>query len=140
MNKRLERARRRGEPVTRAWNPVIEVKPFTQIEVDGESYELVKVTPESTKRSKAFVDARAYRAGPLGIIASIDKTKHGHLMHLSVSHKDKLPSWSTMITVKRLFFHEDVAAMMPMPEEEVYVNVHEFCLHIWQLPEKWGLK
>lgn len=73
------------------------------------------------------------------IIATIDDSKHGVLLHVSVSHTTTLPPWSLMIAVKRHFFPADVAAAMIMPEEEVYVNSHPFCLHIWQLPEKWDI-
>jgi hypothetical protein len=75
----------------------------------------------------------------LRLIASIDPTVHGRLLHLSVSHRRVLPPWPVLIALKRRFFPPTVAAAMLMPEEAVYVNLQTRTLHVWQLPEKWGV-
>jgi hypothetical protein len=75
------------------------------------------------------------------LIVSIDGTgRYGPLLHVSVSNRDRYPSWDLMIGIKRVLFPPDVAAAMIMPEEEVYVNISEYCLHIWELPYQWGLE
>lgn len=129
----------------RAWNPSLPSgEPFT-LDVDWEGGEGPGAVPFTLCQPIALVDERhrgfAWKSPVFGvkILATIDVTQHGRLLHVSVSHDRVLPPWPLMIAVKRRFFPADVAAVMVMPETDVYVNVHPRCLHIWQLPEKWGV-
>ncbi len=140
-------ANRLRSPVPRTWRPVLpDAGPF-DLAVDWEGADgpplipflptapLVLVAGETTVRPRAWT-APAFR---LGLLASVDPTAHGRLLHVSCSHPTVLPPWPILIALKRHFFPPDVAAAMVMPEEEVYVNVHARTLHVWQLPEKWRI-
>lgn len=76
----------------------------------------------------------------LGIIKSVDDTpKWGKLKHVSVSRADRYPGWDELLEVKEHFFG-DVDCAMLMPKKEDYVNVHQNCFHIWQVPQEWGIR
>ena len=52
--------------------------------------------------------------------------------HVSVSRKDRCPTWEEMETVKRLFFAEDETAMQLHVPPTDHINVHPYCLHMWR--------
>jgi len=68
----------------------------------------------------------------LTVLESIDTLADGtELLHVSVSHKDRLPSWNDLKTVKRIFFGAEGDAWQRLPPESEYVNLHKNCLHLW---------
>lgn len=77
-----------------------------------------------------------------GIVAarSVDDTPHGPLNHVSVSRADRLPSWDEVKRVRDLLLPSYLDFMMVLPNCEDYVNIHEYCFHLWQIPEKWGIR
>ena len=86
--------------------------------------------------------AKAYvtRYG-LSIIASEDVTpKWGKLMHVSISRRDRYPSWDEIVEVKIHFYGDHKDTMMVIPKRSDYVNVHENCFHLWECPESWDLQ
>ena len=52
--------------------------------------------------------------------------------HVSVSRKDRCPTWDDMCFVKDLFWGEDETVIQFHPKKIKYVNVHPFCLHLWK--------
>ena len=69
--------------------------------------------------------------------------------HVSVSLKDRCPTWEEMCHVKSLFFSDDETVVQYHPKKEAYVNTHPYCLHLWrrqnwehELPPEWmiGIK
>ena len=82
--------------------------------------------------TKAFISNKGLRI----IWCGSEPTPHGNLQHLSMSREDRYPDWDEMLEMKEHFFG-DVDAMMVMPKKENYVNVHQFCFHIWQCPKDW---
>jgi hypothetical protein len=73
----------------------------------------------------------------LKVLASIDNTPHGKLLHVSISYSDKDPSWDIIRLVKQCIFSDNQDAVMLLPRQEVYVNAHPHTFHIWETPEKW---
>lgn len=70
----------------------------------------------------------AFALWGLGIIASwVDGWDH-----VSVSRKDRCPTWDEMETVKRLFFTDDETAMQLHVPPSDHINVHPYCLHLWR--------
>lgn len=74
------------------------------------------------------------------VIATMDDTPHGRLLHVSLARPDRLPAWADVQAVREAFFPQTVDAMMVLPGRGDYVNVHEFCFHLWQTPVGWGLR
>jgi hypothetical protein len=52
--------------------------------------------------------------------------------HVSVSLKDRCPTWDEMSAMHRMFFRHDECAMQLHVPEPDHVNLHEHCLHIWR--------
>jgi hypothetical protein len=52
--------------------------------------------------------------------------------HLSVSQRNKTPSWDIMCRIKNVFWGEDEVCVEYHPKKEDYVNLHPHSLHIWK--------
>ena len=55
--------------------------------------------------------------------------------HVSVSRKDRCPTWEEMNFVKELFWSENDCVVQFHPPESEYVNQHPNCLHLWKSTE-----
>lgn len=90
-------------------------------------------------------DGAAYQTGSLRIVASWGAGWE----HVSISRRDKCPSWAEMDFVKRLFWDDEESVMQLHPPRSEWVNNHPYCLHLWKpigqeipLPPSWmvGIK
>jgi hypothetical protein len=52
--------------------------------------------------------------------------------HVSVSRRDRAPTWDEMCQVKALFWDADDCVMQLHPPQADYVNNHSRCLHLWR--------
>ena len=52
-------------------------------------------------------------------------------MHVSVSHRRRLPNWREYRLVKDLFIGKHRKAIQVLPAEAEYVNHHPNVLHLW---------
>jgi hypothetical protein len=54
--------------------------------------------------------------------------------HVSVSlmKEKRCPTWEEMCYIKSLFWSEDDCVIQYHPSKENYVNVHNYCLHLWK--------
>jgi hypothetical protein len=52
--------------------------------------------------------------------------------HVSVSRKDRCPTWDEMCQVKAMFWDEDDCVIQYHPPRSEYVNNHQNCLHLWR--------
>ena len=54
--------------------------------------------------------------------------------HVSVSirGKKRVPSWEEMCHVKTLFWDAENAVVQFHPAESEFVNMHQYCLHMWR--------
>lgn len=52
--------------------------------------------------------------------------------HVSVSRKDRCPTWNEMNTIKDLCWDEDDVVIQYHPPKKDYVNNHPYCLHMWR--------
>lgn len=52
-------------------------------------------------------------------------------LHVSCSHRNKLPKWKEIREVKDIFVGRDKRAIQIFPPESEYVNIMPFCLHLW---------
>lgn len=52
--------------------------------------------------------------------------------HLSVSFKNKIPSWEVMQEFKEMFWQDDEDAFQYHPKKDSYINNNEYTLHIWK--------
>jgi hypothetical protein len=62
--------------------------------------------------------------------------------HLSISHRTndrpprpgRYPEWGEVTEARYRFVPDDVTMAMLLPPKAEYVNVHETCFHLWQVP------
>ena len=52
--------------------------------------------------------------------------------HVSVSLKNRCPTWNEMCKIKDIFFDQDECCIQYHPARKNYVNMHPYCLHIWK--------
>lgn len=113
-----------------------------------EGYEAVLNEGEPLPATAAMAVWRDTRSRkPLTVIASLDHPE-GHvqlagphyLLHASLAYPDRLPEWWEVVAVKEALYGRDQDATMLLPRESDWVNVHDFCLHLWQLPAVWGIR
>lgn len=52
--------------------------------------------------------------------------------HVSVSRRDRCPTWDEMCQVKAMFWDEDDCVIQFHPPKRDYVNIHPYCLHMWR--------
>lgn len=78
-------------------------------------------------------------ADGMKICASMDMTHHGRLLHVSLSYPDHYPTWDDIKAVRYALYPRDVDVAMMLPADGYYVNVHEYCMQMWQTPKKWGI-
>lgn len=52
--------------------------------------------------------------------------------HVSVSLKDRCPTWEEMCLAKDLFFKPESTVIQYHPKKSEYRNVHPYCLHMWK--------
>lgn len=52
--------------------------------------------------------------------------------HVSVSLPTRCPTWEEMCRVKYLFWDDTDTVIQYHPPKRDYVNMHPYCLHLWQ--------
>lgn len=53
-------------------------------------------------------------------------------VHLSCSHRERLPSWEELKAVRSRFLGDDALALQVFPPKAQWVNVHPNVLHLWR--------
>lgn len=67
----------------------------------------------------------------LNVLRSLAETENGEKwIHVSLSRRDRMPEWVEIRKVKDHFLG-DIEAYQVLPKKQDYVNVHNFCLHLW---------
>ena len=52
--------------------------------------------------------------------------------HVSVSRRDRCPTWDEMCQIKDLFWGAEDCVVQYHPPRSEYVNIHPNCLHLWR--------
>ena len=63
------------------------------------------------------------------IIVSID----GGKWHLSISHKDRSPTYDEIKEARYAMLPDDIYMAQIFPPKSEFVNLHTNCHHLWQL-------
>lgn len=79
----------------------------------------------------------AFRVGPLTILSSgfadSENPWAKSWEHVSVSCIDRTPTWEEMDKIKKLFWRDDETVVQFHPREDVKINTHPYCLHLWKM-------
>lgn len=66
------------------------------------------------------------------VIASISRELDGYYwLHLSMSHRNRVPTYDELVYLKRHWAGDDRKCIMVFPEKENHVNIHPYVLHLW---------
>jgi len=87
---------------------------------------------ELVKREKhEFLDCDIYgfKNSNIVIMHSIEDG----LNHISMSYKDKLPSYEEMKEARYQICPDIDKMAQIFPNKEEFVNLHPYCLHLWEL-------
>lgn len=65
------------------------------------------------------------------------------LWHVSISHRTnthppkpgRYPSWDELVAARFLFMPAGAQVIMCLPPRDQWVNEHDTCFHLWELPE-----
>lgn len=82
-------------------------------------------------------DTDAYRMGKLTVFCGPEAAAGESRWHLSVAHPDRLPEWEEIKYLRRRLLPEDKFFCLPWPPEEFWLNVHNYCLHLWEIRDPW---
>lgn len=52
--------------------------------------------------------------------------------HVSVSRRDRCPTWDEMCQIKAMFWDDDDCVVQYHPPRSEYINNHPNCLHLWR--------
>lgn len=86
------------------------------------------VVRESFDGLMGYLSHPRYRLHAVGIIASWG----GGWEHVSVSLKNRCPTWEEMCMVKDIFWGEEECVVQFHPPKSESVNAHPYCLHLWK--------
>lgn len=80
--------------------------------------------------------ATVWTRGKLTVLRSVATMRDGtKWFHVSVSTRDRHPTWEEMALVKDQFLGTDTEAIMVLPPRQHHVNVQSHCFHWWGLAE-----
>lgn len=75
---------------------------------------------------------RVYYKGGVFVILSLDEMYKGEKWdHILIARIDREPSWAEIKEVRYSFFPDDVEVFQILPPKNEYVNVFEYCFHLW---------
>jgi hypothetical protein len=79
---------------------------------------------------------RGFRMGACRILLSRQKVG----WHMSISHPTRLPTWEEVRDARYELIPDEVTMALLLPPRDEYVNVHEFCLQLYQVPADYVLQ
>lgn len=80
-----------------------------------------------------YYSTGAFRVGDMALIVSHSEEEGG--WHLSMSHKNKLPTYEEMKDFRYKFLPNGINVCEIFPPRERFVNIHKFCRHLWEMPK-----
>lgn len=104
------------------------MKQFNEILEDRRILKVFK-NVETDAVSKLKVEIRSIKQSDKALVSL---TKIAGWEHLSVSFKNKIPSWECMQEMKEIFFSDNEECFQLHPKADNYVNNNEYTLHIWR--------
>ena len=81
---------------------------------------------------------RLAEAGKLRVLFSCGLHCGRWWLHVSVSHREHIPTYAEFVGVKAIFVGRDRQALQIFPAQAEHVNIHPRCLHLWACLEPDG--
>ena len=67
-------------------------------------------------------------------VVAANKCDYDHIS-VTLPNKERCPKWNEMCAIKDLFFHREETVIQYHPAEKDYIDIHQYCLHLWR-PQK----
>lgn len=99
------------------------------------AWEPPRVLPPLWREVQRLADGGQYMSDALHLAAIISCSNEADgraWLHLSVSHRDRVPKWRELVEVKEIFLG-DREAYQVLPPKKRYVNIHPNVLHVFAL-------
>ncbi len=81
--------------------------------------------------------AKAFEKGPSRVLIS-HEPRHGDgklYWHLSISNPTRYPGWDEIKDARYNLLPLGVTFVMVLPPPNEYVNIHNNCFHLWEMPD-----
>lgn len=92
----------------------------------------MKVEDYSEKDDYGYYSTGAFRFGDILVIVSHSEEEGG--WHLSMSKKKSLPTYEEIKDMRYKLLPNRIYACEIFPPRTEFVNLHEFCRHLWEMP------
>ena len=69
--------------------------------------------------------------GAVSVIATREPHEGTTWLHISLARRDRYPTWEEIRFIKDLFVGRDKDAVMILPHEVDYINIHKNCFHLY---------
>jgi len=74
----------------------------------------------------------SYKAGKITIFLSRNPVTQAY--HLSLAHPDRYPTWDEVAYVRYALIPDDAFMVMALPSQKDYINFHNFCFQMHEIP------
>jgi hypothetical protein len=78
---------------------------------------------------------RNLRIGSLGS-CNVTVAEEAGRWHLSISHPWRLPTWDEINAARDALIPADIWLCQPMPPKAFWLNLHPYCLHLWEVRDR----
>ena len=86
------------------------------------------------------MDFQCWRRGALTVFRArepVDYAKgHDLRWHISIAHPSRLPTWQEVGEAKDKLIPSDVFMCLPHPPRRYWINLHNYCLHLWEFRDQ----
>lgn len=76
--------------------------------------------------------AAMYKHGKLRVLITTDNGR----LHMSISHRNRLPMWDEIGQARRQLLPPDVHFCIPHPPEKYWFNLHSYTLHLVEIHDE----
>jgi len=74
--------------------------------------------------------------GTMRVVISADTELDGRRWrHFSISKPHSMPKWDELVAAKEAFLGKESKAVQVIPPRSQYVNIHPYCLHLFECLE-----
>lgn len=91
---------------------------------------LIRPKPNWKEIRSPVVSVRAFRWGYLTVLVGQEPAG----WHISVAHPHRYPTWEEIKAARYDHVPDNVTMAMLLPPSEEFVNIHENCFHLYQIP------
>lgn len=74
---------------------------------------------------------KAYKAGKIQIMVGWHPVMG---WHMSISHPEHYPTWDEVANARYQLMPSDIEFGMMLPPPDAYINIHNFCFHLHEMP------